>query len=318
MRERNVKAVWIQGWQVAGYWQAVWAAKEVGVEVWLRGESNDLAPTPIWKRTVKGVVLGQLFRRVDRFLYIGSANRRLYERFGVTADRLYPAPYAVDNVRFAAQAEKIRSRRSEIRSQWGIVDDAFCVLFCGKFIPKKRPLDLVKAAQLLISDNQVPNIHLLFVGSGELGSELRSNCNVVYDVEIGDPPNNKQLIANNQKPRASFAGFLNQTEISQAYVAADCLVMPSDYRETWGLVVNEAMASELPCLISDQCGCSEDLGRFARNSVYRCSNLDSLACELNELTTCGPKQSCSGPPLPSFMESVSTVGTLYPRACGFK
>ena len=58
---------------------------------------------------------------------------------------------------------------------------------------------------------------------------------------------------------ASFAGFLNQTEVSKAYVAADCLVLPSDYRETWGLVVNEGMASGLTCVVSDACGCAEDL-----------------------------------------------------------
>ena len=60
-------------------------------------------------------------------------------------------------------------------------------------------------------------------------------------------------------PNASFVGFLNQSEISRAYVAADCLVLPSDARETWGLVVNEAMASGLPCIVSDACGCAEDL-----------------------------------------------------------
>src|SRR5262249_7622212 len=56
----------------------------------------------------------------------------------------------------------------------------------------------------------------------------------------------------------TFAGFLNQTEISQAYVAADCIVLPSNY-ETWGLVVNEAMASGLPAIVSDRVGCGPDL-----------------------------------------------------------
>ena len=61
------------------------------------------------------------------------------------------------------------------------------------------------------------------------------------------------------RPPATFAGFFNQTEISKAYVAADCLVLPSDTAETWGLVVNEAMASGLPCAASRSCGCTEDL-----------------------------------------------------------
>src|SRR6266404_6849921 len=58
LERANAKAVWIQGWQVAGYWQAAWFAKSIGVEVWLRGESNDLAPTPFWKRAIKRVLLG--------------------------------------------------------------------------------------------------------------------------------------------------------------------------------------------------------------------------------------------------------------------
>ena len=46
-------------------------------------------------------------------------------------------------------------QRTELRRQWGIGDDAFCVLFCGKFMKKKRPLDLVKAARSLISSGRL-------------------------------------------------------------------------------------------------------------------------------------------------------------------
>jgi len=57
----------------------------------------------------------------------------------------------------------------------------------------------------------------------------------------------------------TFAGFLNQSEIPAAYVASDCLVLPSDYGETWGLVVNEAMACGRPAIVSDRVGCAPDL-----------------------------------------------------------
>ncbi len=306
LRKAKAKAIWIQGWQVAGYWQAAWAAKKVGAEVWLRGESNDLAPTPLWKRAVKRVVLGQLFRRVDRFLYIGTANRRLYEKFGVPQNKLYPAPYAVDNNRFAIQAESIRGQRSEVREQWGIPRDAFCVLFCGKFIPKKRPLDLVKAAQLLLRSHPDLKIHLLFVGSGELGAELRANCNIVFDAEN---PNLSLVTRHSPLPNASFAGFLNQTEVSRAYVAADCLVLPSDYRETWGLVVNEAMASGLPCIISDQCGCAEDLGPVEANETFSCGNNAQLAEKI--LNIARQNKRSDTVESPSFSTTVETVAVLY-------
>jgi glycosyltransferase involved in cell wall biosynthesis len=307
MRAAGVKALWIQGWQVAAYWQAVWAAKKSGAEVWLRGESNDLAPTTIWKRAIKRVVLGQLFRRVDRFLSIGTANRRLYEKFGVSRNQLYPAPYAVDNERFRQQANKIRKSKLEIRKQWNIPGDAFCVLFCGKFIPKKRPLDLVAAVSSLVTRHSSLKIHPLFAGSGELGEQLRANCNIMFDAEN---PDSSPVTRHVLLPNATFAGFLNQTEVSRAYIAADCLVLPSDYRETWGLVVNEAMASGLRCVISDQCGCAEDLGAKEGNAVFRCREVSELAVKLLSMATTNrePLQSVE---LPSFATTVATVARLY-------
>jgi glycosyltransferase involved in cell wall biosynthesis len=253
LREKKVKALWVQGWQVAAYWQAVWQAHAERIPVWLRGESNDLAPTPPWKKPIRNMALDRLFKKISAFLYIGNANRRLYESFGITADRLHPALYGVDNARFMEQAETLRPQRNELRRQWGIPEDSFCVLFAGKFIPKKRPMDLIDAAACL-NQSGSKRVHLLFAGSGQLESELRQACNVVCD--INSPISSS---ANGHRPPASFTGFLNQTEISKAYVAADCLVLPSDHRETWGLVVNEALASGLPCAVSDACGCGEDL-----------------------------------------------------------
>ncbi|HEX8140327.1 MAG TPA: glycosyltransferase family 4 protein [Pyrinomonadaceae bacterium] len=256
--DRGITALWVNGWQVAAYWQAVWQAHAAAIPVWLRGESNDLAPPPaIWKKLGKRFWLGQLFHYIRHFLYIGHANRRLYERYGVNKEQLHPAPYSVDNERFARQAELLRPNRKSIRHAWKIPEDAFCVLFAGKFIPKKRPLDLIVAAR----DRRLAGrpLHLLFVGSGELGYDLRRACHVVFDAESSILDGSGGGSFDAAAPQASFVGFLNQSEISKAYVAADCLVLPSDHGETWGLVVNEAMASGLPCIASDACGCSEDL-----------------------------------------------------------
>ena len=305
LRASHVTALWIQGWQVAAYWQAVREARSTGIEVWLRGESNDLAPQSQWKRTIKRVRNGWLFRRVDRFFYIGEANRRLYEEFGVPETKLYPAPYAVDNERFAMQAAALRPRRAALREQWGIPDDAFCVLFCGKFIPKKRPLDLVAAARNLIGTGALSKVHLLFVGSGILGLELRRMCRVVSDADGRfTPPRLEGANYDSSLPPASFAGFLNQKEISQAYVAADCLVLPSDYRETWGLVVNEALASGVPSLVSQACGCAEELsgGRsFIPGDIEMlCSGLVRLAREGGKIIA-----------PPTISESVSSIVHAY-------
>ena len=279
LRQAGARAVWVQGWQVQAYWQAVWAAKRAGCEVWVRGESNDLAPVAWWKRPIKQLLLGQFFQRVDRFLCIGAANKRFYQKFAVPESRLHSAPYAVDNDRFASQAAEARKQRAEIRKQWGIAEDAFCVMFCGKFIPKKRPMDLVTAAAQLMQAGR--KVHLLFVGAGELGSDLRAACQVVHDA---DAFNFQLSTFTSHLPPASFAGFLNQKEISRAYVAADCLVLPSDHGETWGLVANEAMASGLPCVISDHCGCAEDLGALSANATFPFADVSALANRLAALS----------------------------------
>lgn len=319
LRERlhasGARVLWIQGWQVAAYWQAVFEGKRAGLEVWLRGESNNLAPTCFWKKWVKWLLLGQLFRRVDRFLYIGAANRRLYETYGVPQSRLYPTPYAVDNDRFAQQAEVLQSKRSELRRQWGIPNGTFCVLFCGKFIPKKRPTDLIEAARLLVSDGRLPNLHLLFAGSGELGASIRSQCRVLWDAEK-EVSGGSRPLQGPFRPTASFAGFLNQTEISKAYVAADCLALPSDFGETWGLVVNEAMASGLPCVVSRACGCAEDLPAqlnprfcFDLSDIQGFANaLAAVACSPSstiELTSCLERN--------TIQATVATIERLYSR-----
>jgi glycosyltransferase involved in cell wall biosynthesis len=320
IRQSGAAAVWVQGWQVAAYWQAAWEAKAAGIELWLRGESNDLTPTPAWKRPVKRIALGQLFSRVDRFLYIGSANRRLYQSFGIPEPRLHPAPYAIDNRRFAPQANALRPQRWELRRRWGIADDAFCVLFCGKFIQKKRPMDVVEGARLLRSNGRLPNIHLLFAGSGELGGALRHTCTVVHDAEweTGKPPRSEgSFSARDGGPVASFAGFLNQTEISRAYVAADCLVLPSEHGETWGLVVNEALASGTPAIASTSCGCTEDLlPSTCRTRSFAAGNVRALAEAL--MTVRGP-DACASETMEllakyDVSKTVETVHHLYALA----
>jgi glycosyltransferase involved in cell wall biosynthesis len=252
-----------------------------------------------------------LFKRVDRFLYIGTANRRLYQKFGVPEERLYSAPYAVDNERFGRQVDALRGQRPEIRRQWGIPEDAYVILFCGKFIPKKRPFDLIEAAQLLLKLHPELKPHLLFAGSGELGAEMRARCEVVVDAESPNKTYNKEQITDNEKPRASFAGFLNQTEISKAYVAADILVLPSDYGETWGLVVNEANASDLGATVSDHCGCAEDLGNAPSNRVFKCGDVKDLASKLQQTSNVSSIESSTSIKQHNIGDTVAAISKAW-------
>ena len=77
-----------------------------------------------------------------------------------------------------------------------------------------------------------------------------------------------------------FCGFLNQTELPKAYVAADAFVLPSSY-EPWGLVVNEAMCFGLPVIVSDRVGAAPDLVHKGSNGyIYPSGDVDALAASL--------------------------------------
>jgi len=252
MKADGARVLWLQGWQTLAYWQAAALARAAGLPVWMRGETNDLSAG---RGPLRRLALAALFSRVDRFLCIGSANRDYYLSRGVAAERLAPAPYCVDNAELSRAADALRPMRARLREAFGIPRDAFCVAFVGKLLARKRPFDLVDAARALNFRGQGQPVHLLFVGDGELRTQLQAEC-----------------------PEASFAGFLNQSRIAEAYVAADCLALPSEASETWGLVVNEAMASGLPAVVSDACGCAADLVRpYWPELTHRCGDALGLA-----------------------------------------
>lgn len=290
LKEAGATALWTEGWRFKVQWDAVAAAKKMGINVILRGETSD----KIRERRglcgmVRRIALRRLFARVNHFLAIGQASRRFYLRYGVPARKLLDAPYCVDNEFFRDEAEKHREcGTATIRQAWNISEEAKVVLFCGKFIPKKRPMDLVEAARLhhakLETGRKDQPWHLLFVGSGELGADLRSACDVRFDAESQNSKISKYK--NASSPPASFAGFLNQSEIAKAYAVADLLALPSDAWETWGLVVNEATAAGVPAVVSSSCGCAEDFAAknpFVR--IFDTGDVAGLAFAISELLT---------------------------------
>ncbi len=254
LKAQGVKVLWVQGWQVWAYWQAIYEARKAGIQVWLRGDTNLRSNKGGLKQHLKRFLLKQLLNKVNYFLTVGKANEAFYLQLNYKPQQMVRAPHCIENKRFREQAGKLEPERAKIREEWGIPEDAFCFLSVGKFIPKKRPLDIVAALAKLQQTQPQKKMHMLWVGAGELSDALHVACDIKY--EAGKYFQKSQ---NTDKPAASFAGFLNQSEIARAYVAADALVLPSDAKETWGLVVNEAMACGLPCIVSGEVGCADDL-----------------------------------------------------------
>ena len=81
-----------------------------------------------------------------------------------------------------------------------------------------------------------------------------------------------------------FAGFQNQLALSAYYHAAECLVLPSIEDETWGLVVNEALAHGLPAVVSAAVGCAPDLIEDGTSgAIFEAGDADALAAALRRV-----------------------------------
>lgn len=253
LAEESPDAVLIPGWNSYVLVQALRAARRRGLPVLVRSEANDLRSRPFAVRALQRGLLASCAAG----LAIGRANRRFLAARGLPADRIFDAPYFVDNDRFGRQADELMPEREKLRSDLGLSSGAFVALFAGKLVGKKRPLDLVEAAAR--ARRSGAPLELLVAGTGPLETAMKTAA-----AAAGLP-----LLR---------AGFLNQSEIARAYVAADLLVLPSDAGETWGLVVNEAMACGRPAIVSDLAGCTEDLIEAEHTGwSYPCGDVAALA-----------------------------------------
>lgn len=253
LRRFRPDAALVLGWQELSLIQAAGVARRMAIPLILRGESNDLRARERWVVTLQRAFL----RRFDFFLSIGKANTEFYKSRGVPESRIGTAGYFVDNARFMKSAQELASYRAQLRMRWAIPQDAVCFCFAGKLEPKKRVLDFTAAIGRAAS--RQPDVFGLVVGSGPEAAAAR------------------ELISLHGTP-VSLTGFLNQSEIPSAYAACDALVLPSDSGETWGLVVNEAMASGRPAIVSDRVGCARDLIVEGRTgAMFPLGNVDALA-----------------------------------------
>ncbi|HEY6763817.1 MAG TPA: glycosyltransferase family 4 protein [Candidatus Sulfotelmatobacter sp.] len=265
IRRREYDAVLVNGWHYKSAWQAIWACWKSKVKVMARGDSHLHSPRGIAKRAVKSFAYRGFIPRFDACLAVGQWSREYFLHYGARPGSIFLVPHAIDNENFRNEAEILEPRRSELRKERNLGENAIVFAFSGKFIPKKRPMDFVCAIERAARRN--PRIEGLMVGDGPLYAECEN-------------------FVRQRRIPVRFTGFLNQSQITKAYVVSDALVLPSDGGETWGLVVNEAMACARPCIVSDRVGCGPDLViPRETGSIFPLGNVEALTNSMLELGT---------------------------------
>ncbi|HWY30218.1 MAG TPA: glycosyltransferase, partial [Candidatus Acidoferrum sp.] len=139
----------------------------------------------------------------------------------------------------------------ELRKKHALPQNYF--LASARFVEKKNLARLIHAyaayrARSSITGNgrsPTETWELVLLGDGPLRPEL---C--------------RQIAALGLKEHVFMRGFKQYAELPVFYGLARAFIHAST-TEQWGLVVNEAMASGLPVLVSNRCGCAMDLVREA-------------------------------------------------------
>jgi glycosyltransferase involved in cell wall biosynthesis len=229
--------------------------------VLVRGDSHLNTPRSALKNVAKTFFFPTFLRFFESALYVGQRSRAYYEYYSFPEERLIFSPHCVDAEWFNARATA--ASRAQQRAQLGVAIDAKLALFAGRLVPFKRPLDLVAAAARLNSSGY--KIEVLIAGAGPLEHQMVAAARAA-GVTIHP------------------LGFCNQTKLPAVYAAADVLVLPSDGRETWGLVANEALACDRPIILSNEVGAAPDLAANGETGcVFPVGNVAALADAINAL-----------------------------------
>jgi glycosyltransferase involved in cell wall biosynthesis len=228
----------IGGWSLLATQLAIIWARRHGVPYFLISENHLREARPLWVRALKSVVLRHVVPQASGHLVTGTLAREHAMFYGARRDRITVFPNTIDVPAYRAAAADLQTRRGAIRRELGIAEDAIVVTQVGRLLRIKGFDELLEAATL--AGQLTPkSLHLLFVGDGDLRSEL-------------------ELRANDLGLNATFAGFREGAALLECYAATDVLALFSR-RETWGIVVNEAMAFGLPLVLTAAVGAGADL-----------------------------------------------------------
>lgn len=256
----------IFGYTLRTNWRAAKWAKRNRKPVLLYSDSNIRATAPIWKKISKQLVVRRFYDHfVDGALFVGDNNRDYHAYYGLPHPRLFRGIIPVDRKRLLTCLPDPKAARAAIRSKYQIPESAFVLLFCGKYVERKRPLDLVRAAHAL-KIRGLP-VWALLVGEGSARLQLES------------------WIRTNGTSNVTLTGFVNQSSLAQYYAAADALVVPSA-SDPHPLVVTEAACFRLPIVASDKLGCigPMDTARPGANAlIYPCGRIEGLASCVEQL-----------------------------------
>src|SRR6266404_5023805 len=247
LEQTNPDVVAVNGWNNFGSLIAANCCLRRGIPMVVMSESaRGDEPRAWWKEMIKRRIIGLY----SAALVGGQRHVEYLVELGMPRERIFTGYDVVDSEYFRQKAEEVRSQKSEVRYKYGLPENYF--LASARFIEKKNLTRLVRA---------YAEYRDRLKGTGV--TDPGYNRDRPWDlVLLGDGPLretlNAQLSTLNLHSHVHLPGFKQYDELPVYYALANAFVHPST-TEQWGLVVNEAIASGLPVIVSERCGCVPEL-----------------------------------------------------------
>ncbi len=175
--------------------------------------------------------------KADAYFANGTVGKTDLENYEITPDKIFNQYMTVDVDYFLKKQDNSEKFKKEIRFRYSINEDSIVVIYVGRLVYEKGVQDLISAVKIL-SNKKIDLKHLI-VGEGKFKNKLKDYAQDIKDIVI-------------------FTGHTEPSKIYKYYYASDIFVLPT-YNDSWGLVVNEAMACGLPVIVTNAAGCSLDL-----------------------------------------------------------
>lgn len=202
-----------------------WANRHRAGAVLMSETKWDDRSRPWWRRALAS----RQVRRADAALVSGGAAGEYLVALGMPRERIFRQYGAVDNDFFREQAAAVRTPGGE-----------------GYFLACCRLIEGRK------------NIRRLLLAYAEYRRRSAAPWGLVICGDGQDRGMYEELVRREGIEGVRLAGFQQIEALAGYYAGASCFIHPA-VNEAWGLVVNEALASGLPVLVSRRCGCAQDL-----------------------------------------------------------
>lgn len=264
LKEHNVRAIAIGGYNDLGRVRIILHAKARGIPLFLFSDSNIHSDhLRGWKRWAKKMLVRPLIHACDLILIAGENGRKYYQSYGVPLDRMIHNPLEVD---YDLIASITQEQVNSAAQRFALSPSRKRLVFCARLHPLKSPDLLIDA--FIAMANHAPDWDLVMIGDGEMRDQLHQRVPAEF------------------KSRIQWLGFVPSPEdIFSVYRNCHALVLPSE-REPWGLVINEAAASGLPIVSSAGVGAVPELVHEGVNGItFPTGDLQGLISALRTITT---------------------------------